>query len=415
MKAIIMAGGEGTRLRPLTCGQPKPMVPVMNRPVMEHIINLLKQHNILDIGVTLQYCPEAIINYFGDGERFGVHLRYYTEEQPLGTAGSVKNAEDMLDETFIVISGDALTDLDITTAIDFHRQKQSQATLVLTRVPMPLEYGVVMTDSTGKIVRFFEKPQWNEVFSDTVNTGIYILEPSVLQQYEKNKNFDFGKDVFPNLLAQNAPMFGYVSADYWCDIGDLDAYMQCHCDILDKKVGIRFHANEVLPGVWMEEGVQIDEGAIIKKPCWIGQNAHIQKNAVVEEYSVVGQQCLISEGASLKRAIIWQGAKIGSQAQLRGCTICGSVNVGFQAQIYEKSVIGDRTMIGEKAIIKPSIKIWPAKTVEGGATVSANLVWGSRTNRSLFGERGISGEINVDVTPEFASRLGTAFGAMMGA
>ena len=197
MKAVIMAGGEGTRLRPLTCNRPKPMVPIVNKPVMEHIIELLKKYELADVAVTLQYLPDMIKDYFGDGKEFGINLRYYVEDKPMGTAGSVKNAEEFLDDTFIVISGDALTDIDLKKAIDFHFSKGSIATLVLKKVDIPLEYGVVVTDENGRITRFLEKPSWGEVFSDTVNTGIYILSPEVLGYFNKNEMFDFSKDLFP--------------------------------------------------------------------------------------------------------------------------------------------------------------------------------------------------------------------------
>ncbi len=221
MKAVIMAGGEGTRLRPVTCGIPKPMVPVLNKPVMEYTLELLKEHNITEVAATLAYFPAVITDYFGDGGDFGIKLKYYIEHTPLGTGGSVKNAEDFLSDTFIIISGDALTDIDLERAVKFHREKSSKATLVLKRVSVPLEYGVVITDENGKITSFMEKPSWGEVFSDTINTGIYILEPEVLDYYKKGDNFDFSKDLFPKLLNDNIPMYGYVTKDYWNDIGDL--------------------------------------------------------------------------------------------------------------------------------------------------------------------------------------------------
>ena len=222
MKAIIMAGGEGSRLRPLTCGRPKPMVPVVNRPIMSHIVELLKNHGVTDIGVTLQYMPEAIRDYFGNGSECGVNMHYFVEETPLGTAGSVKNATSFLDETFLVISGDALTDLDLSRAVEFHRRQGALATLVLTRVDCPLEYGVVITAGDGEIKQFLEKPGWGEVFSDTVNTGIYVLEPEVLDYFAPGQKFDFSKDLFPLLLAGKKPLFGVALSGYWCDVGNLN-------------------------------------------------------------------------------------------------------------------------------------------------------------------------------------------------
>ena len=210
MKAIVMAGGKGTRLRPLTCKQPKPMVPIAGRPMVEYILALLKQYRFTDIGMTLFYLPELITNYFGDGREFGVNLRYFVEETPLGTAGSVKNAEAFLDETFLVISGDALTDINLAEALVFHRARRALVTIVLTKVTNPLDYGVVITEEDGRIKRFLEKPGWGEVFSDTVNTGIYLIEPEVFRYYEKDQAVDFSKDLFPLLLKAGEPLYGYM-------------------------------------------------------------------------------------------------------------------------------------------------------------------------------------------------------------
>ncbi|NLY42453.1 MAG: NTP transferase domain-containing protein [Clostridiaceae bacterium] len=413
MKALIMAGGEGTRLRPLTCNRPKPMVPVMNKPVMEHIINLLKKNNITDIGVTLQYMPQIIQDYFEDGSGFGVNIHYFIEDTPLGTAGSVKNAEDFLDDTFMVIRGDALTDIDLKKVIDYHDEKKAMATLVLTRVDKPLEYGVVVTDADGRITRFLEKPSWSEVFSDTVNTGIYILQPEVLDYFEKGEMFDFSKDLFPLLLKKDKPLFGYVTSDYWCDIGDLAAYQQCHFDILDGKVNIQIDAEQIDKGIWVEKGVNIEEGAIINGPVLIGANTTIKKNAEISSYVVIGSDNIIHENASLKKSIIWKGNIIGKGAQLRGCTLCSKVQVKEHSSIFEQSVVGDETIIEERVVIKPSIKIWPSKIIESWTEVNVNLVWGGKYSKTLFGEKGVAGEINVDITPEFASRLGASFGILL--
>ena len=241
MKGLIMAGGEGTRLRPLTCGRPKPMVDVMGRPVMEYIIELMKNAGITDIAVTLMYMPHIITEHFGDGSKFGVRIKYYIEDTPLGTAGSVKNAQEFFDDTFIIVSGDSLTDIDIKKAAEIHKEKGSEATIVLKSVDNPLEYGIVVTDESGAIIRFLEKPSWSEVFSDTANTGIYILNPSVLSLIPPSERYDFSRDLFPKMLAGGHRMFGFVADGYWCDIGDLSAYKKCHFDILDKKVGIKLN------------------------------------------------------------------------------------------------------------------------------------------------------------------------------
>ncbi|HBK68857.1 MAG TPA: nucleotidyltransferase, partial [Firmicutes bacterium] len=258
MKAIVMAGGKGTRLRPLTCKLPKPMVPIAGRPMMEYIIELLKRYNFTEIGVTLFYLPEIISNYFGDGKDYGVSLQYFIEETPLGTAGSVKNAENFLDQTFLVISGDALTDINLHEVLAFHRTRQALVTIVLTKVNNPLDYGVVITDVEGKIKRFLEKPGWGEVFSDTVNTGIYVIEPEVFQYYEKNKAVDFSKDLFPRLLEAGKPLYGFVAEGYWSDVGNLNQYRQANYDLLARKINFDLQGQEIAPGIWAGEGTEID-------------------------------------------------------------------------------------------------------------------------------------------------------------
>ena len=412
MKAIIMAGGEGTRLRPLTCGRPKPMMPVMNRPMMEHIVELLKKHGVEDIGVTLQYLPEAIRGYFGNGSEFDVNMRYYVEEVPLGTAGSVKNAQAFLDETFVVISGDALTDLDLTKAMEFHRQKGAIATLVLTPVDIPLEYGVVITDEAGRIIQFLEKPGWGEVFSDTVNTGIYILEPEVLNYFEPGQKFDFSKDLFPLLLKEKQPLFGVSLSGYWCDIGNLQQYMQAHQDCLTGKVAVSLPGTEVNPGIWVGENSLIGCEAL-RGPVLIGNNCRIGPGVTLEPYTVVGDNCIIQEQATLKRSVLWSNSYVGTRAALRGAVVGSRVKINANASIYEGTVIGSDSVIRERALLKPDVKLWPGKVVETGATVESSLVWGTSKPKSLFGLEGLTGLSNIDITPEFASRLGAALATNM--
>ena len=406
MKGLIMAGGEGSRLRPMTCGKPKPMMEIMDKPVMEYIIELLKRHGITEIAVTLQYMPQAIIDYFGDGERFGVKLKYFIEESPLGTAGSVKNAQEFLDGDFLIISGDCLTDIDLTKAITFHNQRKSIATLILSHVSEPLEYGVVVTDGNGRVVRFLEKPSWSEVFSDTVNTGIYILNPAVLNMFEKNVKYDFSRDLFPRILEGGKPIFGYVAEGYWCDIGDLGAYAMCHKDVLDGRVKLEI-------GDLISKDAHIHEDAQIMAPVYIGEGVRVHSGAKILPYSVIGRECKIFEGGTVKQAVVHRGVTVGKLAQVRGCILCEGVAVGTFASAYENAVVGEKTVLGEMSEVMGGIKIWPHKMIDKGTTVSANLVWGSAFSRRLFGERGVSGEVNVDLTPEFATKLGATFGASL--
>lgn len=412
MQAVIMAGGEGSRLRPLTCARPKPMVPVVNKPVLEHIIDLLKKHGIVNIAATLQYMPDLIGEYFGDGEDFGVRMRYYIENKPLGTAGSVKNAESFLDDTFLVISGDALTDVNLKAAVDFHRERDAMATLILKRVDVPLEYGVVVTDNEGNIIRFLEKPSWGEVFSDTANTGIYILSPEIFNYIKPNTVFDFSRDLFPTLLRDKRRMFGYIAEDYWCDIGDIGAYVQAHIDVLEGKVSAGIPGFEHGKNIWIGRGTVIDSGVKLDAPCVIGENCHIREGAQIGKYSVIGDNCIISGRCGIKRSIIWKNSNLSDNVQLRGSIICNHVNMRQGACAFEQSVAGEYSVIGERAVIRPSVKIWPDKLIAQGAEVSANLVWGSKTGKQIFGNRGITGEINTDITPEFAAKLGAAYGAV---
>lgn len=414
MKAIIMAGGEGSRLRPLTCGRPKPMVPVLNRPIMTHIVDLLKEHGFTDIGVTLQYQPEAIRDYFGNGAELGVNFRYYVEETPLGTAGSVKNASEFLDETFLVISGDALTDLELSRAVAFHKSRGALATLVLTRVECPLEYGVVITSENGCITQFLEKPGWGEVFSDTVNTGIYVLEPEVLNYFASGQKFDFSKDLFPLLLREKKPLFGLVLPGYWCDIGNLQQYLEAHHDALSGKVRIKIPGTEISPRVWVEEGAFMNPGALIKGPALIGANCRVGAQARIDPYTVLGSGCLIQERASLKRSVLWNHVYVGMGAALRGAVLGCRVQVQARAGIYEGAVVGDDSVIRENGLLKPDVKLWPNKLVETGATVQRSLIWGTCSPKKIFGFEGISGLVNVEVTPEFAARVGAAFASVAG-
>ncbi|WP_121968093.1 mannose-1-phosphate guanyltransferase [Leptolyngbya sp. BC1307] len=414
MRAVIMAGGSGTRLRPLTCDLPKPMVPVLNRPIAEHIINLLKRYGITEIIATLFYLPDVMRDYFQNGQDFGVQITYAVEEdQPLGTAGSVKNVSELLDDTFLVISGDSITDFNLQKAIDFHRTKGAKATLVLTRVPNPIEFGVVITNSSGEIVRFLEKPSASEIFSDTVNTGIYILEPEVLEYLLPECEQDFSTDLFPLLLEKGEPMYGYIAEGYWCDVGHLDAYREAHYDALQGRVKIDYAYPEVSSGVWVGKNTCIDPTAKIMPPVLIGSNCRIGPRALLEPGTVVGDNVTIGSDADLKRPIIWNGAVIGDDTHLRACVIARGTRADRRAQILEGAVVGALSTIGEEAQISPGVRVWPSKLIESGATLNINLIWGKTAQRNLFGQRGVAGLANVDITPEFAVKLGAAYGSTL--
>jgi mannose-1-phosphate guanylyltransferase / phosphomannomutase len=414
MRAVLMAGGSGTRLRPLTCDLPKPMVPILNRPIAEHIINLLRRNDITEIIVTLHYLPDILRDYFQDGSDFGVKLTYSVEEdQPLGTAGCVKNIAEWLDDTFLVISGDSITDFDLKAAIAFHKSKGSKATLILTRVPNPIEFGVVITDKEGRIRRFLEKPSTSEIFSDTVNTGTYILEPEVLDYLPNKEESDFSKDLFPLLLQRGEPMYGYVADGYWCDVGHLEAYREAQYDALSGKVSLEFPYRERSPGIWVGTNTYIDSSARVEAPAIIGNHCRIGANVLIEGGTVIGDNVTVGAGADLKRPILWNGVVIGEEANLAACTIARGTRIDRRSHVLEGAVVGQLSIVGEEAQINSGVRVWPSKQIESGAILNINLIWGNTAHRNLFGQRGVSGLANIDITPEFAVKLGAAYGSIL--
>jgi mannose-1-phosphate guanylyltransferase/phosphomannomutase len=390
------------------------MLPIVNRPIMEHIIELLARHGFREQIATVQFLSSIIRSYFGNGEDLGVQLTYATEETPLGTAGSVKNAEDELrDDTFVVISGDALTDIDLTKLVQYHREKGAVATICLKSVPDPLEFGVVITREDGSIERFLEKPNWGEVFSDTINTGIYVLEPEVFDLIPENTVFDFSEDLFPLILDKGLPLFGYVADGYWTDVGTIDAYMTAQRDVLEGKVQVEPPGFALGERIWLGEGSEIDPGARIDGPAVIGENCRIEQGAHLREYTVLGANVVVKEGAFVHRATVHDNAYIGPMTNLRGCIVGRNSDVRRGARLEEGVVVGDDCSIGADAVINPNVRIYPFKTVEAGAIVMQSIIWESRGVRTLFGAQGVTGLVNVDVTPETVVRVAMAYASTL--
>jgi mannose-1-phosphate guanylyltransferase/phosphomannomutase len=363
---------------------------------------------------TLHYLPDVMRDYFQDGSDFGVQMTYAVEEdQPLGTAGCVKNIAELLDETFIVISGDSITDFDLNAAIEFHKRKKSKATLVLTRVPNPIEFGVVITDEEHRIRRFLEKPSSSEIFSDTVNTGTYILEPEVLEYMPENQEYDFSKELFPLMLEKGEPMYGYIAQGYWCDVGHLDAYRESQYDGLHRQVKLDYAYTEQSSGIWVGQNTYIDPSAKLQAPCLIGSNCRIGARVQIAAGTAIGDNVTIGADANLKRPIVWNGAIIGEEAHLRACVIGRGTRVDRRAHILEGAVVGSLSTVGEEALISPSVRVWPSKQIESGATLNINLIWGHTAQRNLFGQRGVTGLANIDITPEFAVKLGASYGSTL--
>ncbi len=414
MKAVIMAGGEGTRLRPLTSMRPKPMVPVFNQPVMEHILGLVKHHGMTEVVATLAFMPRVIEDYFGEGDEWGMSITYAIEESPLGTAGSVKNAEEALrDEPFLVISGDALTDIDLTQAIEFHRSHDGPVTIVLKRVPDPLEYGVVITDEDGRIQRFLEKPTWGQVFSDTINTGIYVLDPMVFDHIPADRPYDFSSELFPKLMEAGHPLYGFVADGYWCDIGSLESYVQAHRDVLDGLAHIYIPGVRSATDVYYGSGCDVDDDVELGHKVVIGANARIRKGARIGDYTVIGDNCLIGSDARLSHSIVWSDSFVGAGADVEGAVLCRKVDVRARARIYPGVAVGDETVVGHGAVVNNDVQVYPYKRIEAGAIVSSSLIWESKGVRSLFGADGIAGLVNIDVTPDVALHAAQAFGTLL--
>ena len=412
MKAVVMAGGEGSRLRPLTSRQPKPLVPVAGRPIMEHILLHLRRNQMRDVVATVQYLGASIRNYFGDGSEQGVALTYSVEDSPLGTAGSVMLARQQLTETFVVISGDSLTDIDLVAAARFHRERRALATIVLKPVPNPLEYGVVVVDEGGAVQRFIEKPSWGEVISDLANTGIYVLDPAVFDFFRAGENTDWSGDVFPKLLKQGEPVFGWVAQGYWEDVGSHSAYMKANFDCLEGRVKVDIPGERAGESIWIHPDAEVSPHARIDGPALICAGAKVRAGAWVNGPCVVGGYTTIDSGAKVSNSITWDHSYIGENSRLRGAVVCRSVTVKNGCLLEEGSVIGSEVVLGTGSTVNPNVRIWPNKEVEPGAVVHESIIWAGSWKRGLFTSYGLTGLTNVEFTPEFGARLGAAIGAL---
>ena len=408
-----MAGGEGTRLRPLTSNQPKPMVPIVGKPCMEHILELLKLHGLEDVIVTVAFLPQAIRSYFGSGDTLGMNIGYSVEETPLGTAGSVRLAAGQLDDTFLVISGDALCDVDLTRLIAYHREKKASVTIGLKAVDNPLEFGIVVTDDDGRVERFLEKPSWGQVFSDTINTGIYVLEPEVLNHVPTDRPYDFSKELFPLLLEMGRPIYGCVLDGYWQDIGNLDQYRQANFDALDERVNLNIGGIRIRGNVWIGDGVDVHDLEAIEGPAYLGNYCRISPQAAIGPYSVLSTSVTVRDGARTSHSIVDASTYIGRSTVVEGAIVGRSCDLRAHVRVHEGVAIGDEVTIGAESVIMPGVRIYPYKEVETGSQIHESLIWESRGTTRVFGKDGVSGMVNVDLTPDTAVRLAAAFGTAL--
>jgi len=408
-----MAGGQGTRLRPLTSNLPKPMVPIANKPTAQHILDLLARHGIDDVIMTVAFLPQLIRNHFGDGSSLGMHVEYSVEETPLGTAGSVKNAESALDDTFIVISGDALTDFDLTGILEFHRKREALVTIALKSVENPLEFGVVIVDEEGRIERFLEKPGWGQVFSDTINTGIYVLEPEVLDHIPAGEAYDFSHQLFPKLFEQHKSLYGVLCDGYWQDVGSLEQYLEANRDALDGKVNLQIPGVRLRGNVWIGKGVDLDTLDNVAGPAVIGNYAKIDPSAVIGPHTALGTNVVVRAGAHVSDAVVGDNSYLASGSRVTGAVLGNAVDVRTNAVIAAGAVVGDRSSVGEGALVGNNVKVYPFKVIEPGSSVRTSLISETRGMSSLFGRHGIRGLINVDITPETAVRLAMSYGTLL--
>lgn len=402
MQAVIMAGGFGTRLRPLTSNIPKPMTPLLNKPIIEHIINLLKRHNIRELILILYYQSEIIRDYFRNGEKFGVKIHYVQPDADYGTAGAVYLANPFIKDRFIIISGDLVTDFDLTSAINFHIKKESIATLVLTHSKNPLQFGIVLTDKDGRINKFYEKPSWSEVFSDTINTGIYILEKETLELIQKarpvnRQDIDFSKDLFPYILKQQMQLYGCVLNGYWRDVGSLEDYISTNLDALKRKI-------DLSPSILKNINAN---GNLMDKSVKVSKSAEISHN-------VIGRGCRIGANVKIKNCILWEYSVIEENCRLSNAVLCDGIKIRSGSTIHENVFIGSNVRVGSNVEIKSDLRIWPKKIIDSNSIVMKNLIWEDRWKDNLFNDSRITGLANIEITPEFAAKLGMIFGVYKG-
>jgi mannose-1-phosphate guanylyltransferase/phosphomannomutase len=411
-----MAGGFGTRLRPLSINVPKPMVPVGNLPIMDHVVSLLQRHGITDITSLLYFQAEDIKNYFKDGSAFGVRMKYVKPDADYGTAGAVRMAMENPDEPVIIISGDLITDFDLTAAMKWHRAKKSDATILLTHIENPLPYGIVITDPEGRIVRFLEKPSWGEAFSDTINTGIYLLEPAAINLIPFKKNYDFSQNLYPLMLSRKMNLYGRIMDGYWKDIGNVNEYQRVHHDLFIGDLKLDLKAEEIRHDngiIYKGANVQIEEGVELSGTVILGNDTVVGPSTKLSDCTI-GHRTRISGSCDIKNSIIWNDNYIGSETVMENVIVCSHSKLGQNVKLMDNVIVSDNCTIGDSATVRANCKIWPNKTVEEGAIVATSVVWGEKWNRELFTDSKVTGLAQSEITPDMAVRLGAALGATLG-
>jgi len=416
MKAVVMAGGFGTRIQPLTYSRPKPMLPIVNRPMMEHTMMMLKKVGITEFIILLYFKPEIIQEYFGDGSDLGINITYVIPDDDYGTAGAVKLAQEYIgNENFIIISGDLVTDFDFQKILDYHESKKSQLTITLTSVENPLEFGVVIANEDGKIEKFLEKPSWGEVFSDTINTGIYIIEPHILNHIPKGDNFDFGKDLFPNLMKEGIELIAGHAQGYWRDVGNPESYREVYEDIMSERVNLEIGLKEHYypDGVLYCNGTpNLPESTEIIGKVIIGDGVQIGERTKLKNV-VIGNNVTIGEDSKIANSVLWEDIEISKGVRIDNGVICNNNTIGKNTKITAGIILAEGCDIGELVTVEKDVTVWPNKSIESASIVSSNIILGSKYKNSIFENGIVEGKSNVELSCEMTTKLAEAFGAQL--
>lgn len=416
MKAIVLAGGFGTRIQPLTNSVPKPMLPILNRPMMEHIIIKLRDElGITEIGVLLYFKPDVIKDYFKDGSDLGVKIQYFLPDDDYGTAGAVAFAKEFLDETFIIVSGDLVTNFDFKKIKKFHEKKESMLTITLTSVENPLQFGVVIANEEDRIERFLEKPSWGEVFSDTINTGIYMIEPEVLDLIPYKENFDFAKDLFPTMMKQDIPLWGYSQKGYWRDVGNPESYREVYKDIFKGEITLPFkgEATKIDKGVvYAQEGVKLNKKIRVEGTVILGKNVFIDEGVTLKD-CVIGDNSKIAKHSEIIDSVLWNDVKVGVKVKLNNSVICNDNVIKDETKASFGVIMAENCVVNKKVSFEKDIVMWPDKVLEASSVVSSNIIWGNKYKSSIFEEGAVIGRTNIELSCEMTTKLAEAFGSIL--
>ncbi len=408
MKAIVMAGGEGTRLRPLTEGRPKPMVELLGAPILERTVEHLKNNGVTELCFTLRYLPQVVEDYFGDGERFGVRISYSVETEPLGTAGGVRACREFIgDEPVLIISGDGVCNFDLRLCGEFFEKKSADAVIVLFEHPEPTRFGLVLTDPDGRVAAFSEKPAWDKVVTSMVNTGIYILSPRTVDMIPSGVPYDFGKDLFPRLLREGKRLFAVPAGTYWCDVGSPEAYRQCCVDIVSGRVGLDLKAPELEPGVYSRVPLA---GVSVTPPVFVGEGCAIERGAVLGPGAVLSNHSRVGKGAAVRDSVI-NGACVGEGCVVEGAIVGRDARIGDGARLGRECVVGDGAQIGALCVLAPGVRVWTDRKVPGGRRLARSLTGETPAETAKFvSDWRLTGDIAASLTPETALAIGAVLG-----